>query len=281
MNFNKMALAYLPEQGIVAGVVSVNLIEQTVTLNTDEGEVGTFQLSQVEILPELVIIDESVRVFHKDVLITGNQELIMIEHVGNGEVVFHALNEELEIIESSESTPYAQEVVDEMSKGVGLDVVGNIHEIEVEDNAFDFNVKVVKDFNGQHFTYFYALNNKVAQEIDLIAVSFIGDVDVEGQDHERRTISYDVFLDSLEARTLVEVTNQEFANFIVGVFDTTTLPTLHELDAMDTSEPREKELTKNAEIIGKGQVSVDEFAVGEPTCKFCQNPETACDCKPW
>jgi hypothetical protein len=268
--FNKIFLAYVPKEDVIAGVVSVNLLEQTVELKTDEENLGNFPIKEVVLLQEVAVINEVERVFDHDVLSTGSGELLLVDLQDNGKVVIHKLNDNLEVIQSSSELDI-QEKLDELEDGVGVEIVASFFDLEVEDDSFDFNVKIVKDYNGEYFTYFYALNNKATKEIDLIAVSFVGDVEVEGQEHERRTISYEVFTDSLEARTLVEVSNQEFANFIVGVFGDAELPTLRELDEMDTSEPREEQV----------EVEVEDTEVGEPTCKFCQNSETACDCEPW
>jgi hypothetical protein len=270
--FNKMVLAFVPEQDIIAGVVSVNLMNQTASLKTDEGDLGEFSLNDIILLQEVGLVNGVERVFDKDVLEVYNG-LVLVEVVERGEVVFHALDDKLEILESSEPTPHVQETLDEFDKD-GISVVGSIFELEVEDDTFDFNVKVVKDFNGTFFSYFYALNNKAEQQIDLIAVSFVGDVQVEGTEHERRTISHEVFLDSLEAKTLVEVSEQEFSNFIIGVFGQEA-PTLQDLDAMDYSEAREGQTQVNPVVENA------EEQVKVPTCTFCDNPEEDCKCEPW
>lgn len=214
--FNKLFLAYVKEEDFVAGVVSINLVNQTVTLKDENEELGDYKIEDVVLLQEIGMYNENVRIFDRDVFKLKDDSLVEIELVDEGEVILHALNEKLERIESSVPTKHIEETIKHVLASQA-ELIGSIFELEVEeDNRLDFNVKIVKDHDGQHFTYFYACNNKDKEEIDLIKVLYMGHQLLEEEDYERRTLSYDVFLDSLEAKTLTEVSPQELHNFVLG-----------------------------------------------------------------
>jgi hypothetical protein len=249
--FNKQFIAYVEAEDVLLGVKSVDLIEQVVTLVDEEGETATFQLGEVELLQEVGEFD-GVTVFNRDVFQRKDGKLIEMELQENGQVVFHVLDEELERVQSG--TPVNPETqLKRIQDSNNATLVANIYELEiVRDTTFDFNAKIVKDFDGQYYNYFYALNNKSDKVINLVAVSFVGDVNVEGHEHSLHTVTHEEFVDALESGSLAEVSTEEFGNFILGVLGT---PDSNDSPVEDVEEV--------------------------PYCDGCDRPEDNCQCEPW
>ncbi len=222
---NKKALGYDKVENFLGVVSAIDFVKDTVELSVieDNGEVTSISsdMNNVEFLYEAFVLRESA-IFDKDVLDIGGS-LYMIELHKDGDITLHTLGEDLDILASGEKTTLNEEVLDLMEHVAEL--VGNYYEmkdqLEAETEAKnnedrDFNIKVVKEFDGQDLTYFYACNNKEKNEVDLIKVIFIGHHLIEEDAYERRTLSMDVFLDSINSGTVIEVSQQELMNYAIG-----------------------------------------------------------------
>lgn len=103
---------------------------------------------------------------------------------------------------------------------INKDYYSNIHKIEIEKIIeqlskvdFDFDIMAVKD---KQLNYFYALNDKEDQTVDLIPVLFVGANLINGEVYYREEFSYNDYEENIEDGTFVEVTPQELQNYALG-----------------------------------------------------------------
>jgi len=197
----KKSIGYVAEINLLGEVAGVDFRNGLYVLVDDNGEEHAVKIEDVEILEEAFVL-HGLSIFNKDVLGSIEGKLYQVELHGE-DVQLHLLDDNLEVVASGEVFTPTEDVV----KGFEqiFDLQGNIYELIPElPQKPDFNIKIVKDFDGKHFTYFYACNNKETEEVDLIKVVFIGHQLLE-EEYTRITLSYDVFQDSIEAGTLKEV----------------------------------------------------------------------------
>lgn len=191
--------------------------------NVIHERIEIFDKDDVILIPEIFINHDGQIILNKDVFVTRGKSgavlnRYMIEKLEDGMFVFHWLNERLEIVRTGEKF----ELHDKNKEFIfsHLELEDNYYSLIEKKKIFDtfnFNIKVVKSFDGEHYTYFYVCNNKKDSEIDLIKAVFIGADIIEGQEYERKTISYDDYLDMINKGKLKEVSLQEFKNYALGV----------------------------------------------------------------
>lgn len=256
--FNKQVIGYVEKEDILLAVRAVDLITQEVTLQDVEGEAVTFPMSEVELLPEIGVF-EGVTIFNRDVFQREDGRFLEIVLQEDGNVAIYLLSKELEREQSG--TPANPEQYLKRIEGF-VKLVANIHEIEaIEEYDFNFNVKVVKDFNGKFYTYYYACNNKDKEEIDLIKVVFVGHQLIEEEAYERTTVSHEDFVELLHTKQLIDVSQQELANYAYGVLQGVKA-TSYEVSNYDNDEDDSDECV-------------------EPFCDVCERTEDDCECTPW
>lgn len=205
-------LAYSKEFDIIGSIGEVSFLKGTVTIVDENKDLHTTTLEKVVILEEVGTFESGTVIYDHDVLGSVDGKLYEIElQKDKQNVQMHLLDSKLERVQSGEVI----NKVNLTNYEKFFTLVGNFYELEVEDTV-DFNVVIVKDYNGEHFTYFYACNNKEKEEVDLIKVLYFGSTLLEEEEYERRTLSYEVYLDSVEQGTLKEVTPRELNLYVSG-----------------------------------------------------------------
>jgi hypothetical protein len=273
--FNKKILGYVEKADTLLPVKAVDIIEQTVTLVDEDGETAVIPMSEVELLQELGEF-QGRAVFNRDVFQRKDDKLIEVELQDDGTVVFHVLNDKLER-ELSGTKVDAQTTFDRIDRHATL--IANIYELEViEEEAYDFNfnIKVVKDYNGQFYTYYYACNNKQNEEIDLIKVVFVGHNLIEEEDYIRKTVSYEEFAELVHTQELEDVSQQELANYAYGV-----LAGVNNVEEDDFEEDFEEEDWEEEDLEQEEEESFDYPTTPKELTCDCGETFKNCTCSPW
>lgn len=266
----KNVIGFSKETGVLGAIGEISYLNGTVTLVDDNEELHVVSLDSVVFLEEVGTIGEVV-VFNRDVLGTIDGKRYEVELQSNGkDVILFLLDDKLNRLEEGE-------IIEKSNLSVlepYVTLLGSIFELELELPVVDFNIKIVKDFNGQHFTYFYACNNKETGEIDLIKVVFIGATLLE-EDYARTTLTHEEFLDAVANGTLKEVSPQELMNYATG---------MRKAPAVGGDRITTGTLTasKGKVTISANEVCCDEDEEDEEVdssyCEECGEHETDCDC---
>lgn len=222
----KEALGYVEKTGLLGEIVGADFRNKQYRIEDENGVTTNESIEDVEVLDK-VLEANGIPLYDKDVLSDVDNNLFLLENHGDKGIQFHKLNDRLEIEVSGMVLTISKDVIDQIENNLVIEA--NYYElVKMLPQAPDFNIKFVKEFDGTHFTYFYACNNKENQEIDLIKVVFIGHQALE-EDYERVTISYDDFAEFIETGRLETVSPQELQNYALGA----TYP--HRYKAQDTS----------------------------------------------
>lgn len=252
MEINRLnGYAFDMESGVLGVVVSVNFFDETTTITADGENMIETSLDNVIFLQHIGKINGQ-EIINHDVLESFQGKLYEVELVDNGNVVFHLLDESLNRV--SYGTELEIENLNVMDDIVEL--VGNIHTILAEQEVydFDFNFKMVTelDSEGEIEGFYFACNNKIAEEIDLIKF-------FEGEDYERMTVSYEEYLEMLEVGDLVEV-HEEVVDELIGYM-----------------KEEEEEEVQPIEKVEK----VEEVEEVEDICFLCEKDIFQCTCTDW
>lgn len=206
---NKKILGRIKDTDFIGEVITINLATKKVLLDND-GEQRVEKISDVEFLREAFVLHDTT-IFDKDVLGDADGKMYMVELHENDEVTFHMLDENLETVKVGERVKMTDDRISGLEDIASF--VGNIYELRARlPKEPQFNITVVKDFNGKHYTYFYALNNKEEKVIDLIKVDTL----ISYEEHKRITLSYEGYAKAIEDGVYKEVTDREFDNYITG-----------------------------------------------------------------
>ena len=210
----KRVIGYVKDAEILGEVKGIDFENEMVFLKDDD-ESYTFRASDVEFLEEVFELNETI-IFDKDVLGDAFGNLYLVERFKDGDVKLHILTDKLEVKDSGEKFTMTDSIQEDFEEVFTL--VGNLYELKNrKPKEPTFNVQIVKDFNGEHYTYFYACNNKKDKEIDLIKVLFLGSTLIEEEEHERRTLDYDTYMEAIESGAYKEVSPQELQNYVTGM----------------------------------------------------------------
>lgn len=264
----KNVIGFAKEAGVLGAIGEISYLKGTATLVAENEELFVVQLDDVTFLEEVGSIGEAV-IFNRDVLGTVDGKLYEVELQANGtDIKLHLLDNKLNRVEEGETIDKSNLSVLEPY----VELLGSIFELELELPVVDFNIKIVKNFNGQFITYFYACNNKETGEIDLIKVVFVGASLLE-EDYTRKTLNHDEFLDAIENGTLKDVSPQELQNYATGVrygrVSTGTI-TASQVTGGVTSQP-------SCEEEDCCEIEEEEEEDGD-YCEECGSHEIECEC---
>lgn len=240
MNFNSEAMGYSTSKDVLGLVTEVNFRNSTITLEDANAEFHVCEMSDVKVLDVVGYIGEEI-VYNHDVILTSDGKKYEVELQEDGlNVKLHLLDENLLRLESGEKFS-AYNIALLLGRA---EVIGSVFQLIIEEpkSIIDFNIKLVRDYENGVTTYFYACNNKKTCEIDLIKVVFLGHHLLHEEQYERRTLSYQVFLESLEAETLIEASPQELLKYITDTTDN-DLETMSQ-DSVDHDEDCECDLCR-------------------------------------
>lgn len=262
MNFNQLnGFVYDKESKEIGAIAGIDFLKQTLTILTDDEDKVVAKISNIVFLEEVGVIGE-VGVINHDVLSTVDGKMYEVDLQKDGNTVqIHLLNDKLERVAVGEE--FDKEDIGQLEPYVV--VLGNIFEMEEELPTVDFNIRVVREVSNGEVTYFYACNNAEQEEVDLIKVVFIGHQLLEEETYERRTISHDVYLDSVDAGTIKEINPQELLNYVTGLTYGKTI-----------TEPVINDFKFEEEIKNKEDKEEDN---DEDYCNDCGESLEECDCE--
>lgn len=206
---NKKVLGHIKDTDFIGEVIVINLVGEKVLLD-DNGEQRFADISNVEFLREAFILHDKI-IFDKDVLRDKYENMYMVKLHDNDEVTFYMLDKNLKPMTFGERTKITDDLINELEDVV--DFVDNIYKLRAGlPKEPRFNFAAVKDFNGKHYTYFFALNNKEEKVIDLIKVNTL----IGNEEHKRITLSYEDYAKAIEDGVYREVSDREFDNYLAG-----------------------------------------------------------------
>ena len=212
----KNAIGYVAEENLLGEIALVDIRNGVYVIaeNEDSEEGYGFPFDKVEVLEQAFTI-HGMAVYNKDVLGHINGKQYQVEVVDEDMIRFHELNAKLEIVRSGHVIKVTERVIDEIEQT--FDIQGNYYELvaQLPKNP-EFTMEVVKDFKNGHYTYYYALNNKQKEEIDLVTAVFVMGGSTFGE-YTRTTMSYQDYETLLEIGELTKVSNGEFMNYVTGV----------------------------------------------------------------
>jgi hypothetical protein len=202
------SLAFDKESLAFGGIASINFLNQKVSIMFDTNEEPVeADLANVVFLPIIGNINGQ-PVCNHDVLLI-DEEIYEIESV-DGRIFTYQLDNKLQRVAGMHNVASIEDL---LTVAPDVAIVANINQLEPEDQL-DFDIKVVKEEPNEGFyTYHFACNNKAVGEIDLVEVSFWNGKPLKGKEYKRTTISYEDFIEYLDADLLVEVDLMEVVEY--------------------------------------------------------------------
>lgn len=271
------AIGYVEKNGHLGFVGAIDFMAKSVTL-VDEESSQVYDISEVEILKSAFVLN-GVEVFNKDVLKATNEFMYLVEVHDDGKLQLHVLDEKLEKVKSGEKFEKSEATINQLNAIMELE--GSYYELLAELNKSpEFNIEIVKSFDGKHYTYYYACNNKEAEEIDLLKVVFMGHHIFEQEEYERNTMSHSDYLAEVNNGVLKSVSPQELHNYALGLLynDNT--------NANDNEEPMEEpveveEIPCDTCDCENGFCEELDSEVETSLCKSCNKELDICTCELW
>lgn len=269
----KKALGYVEKEGFVGGVAVVDFMNNKIILVDDEDNKKELAREDVELLFEAFQL-HGYSVFNKDILGAVNGKMYQVELHNDGEVTLHNVNEKFEVVASGEKFDPTGTII--ASLEAVMELQGSVYDlIHAMPKNPEFNVKIVKHYDGTHFTYYYACNNKEVEQIDLIKVLYMGHRLLEEEDYERNTLSYEDYMKRIADGNLKEVTPQELNNFVTGAS--------YNDNKSNHPAPVNAEVQEEMEEVEELDSFFDEPEVdkGMNICDGCDRDLDHCLCDPW
>lgn len=280
---NKKVLGHIKDTDFIGKVIVINLVGETVLLD-DDGEQRIEDISNVEFLREAFILHDKI-IFDKDVLRDKYGNMYMVELHDNDEVTFHMLDKNLKPMKFEKRSKITDDRINELEDTV--DFVDNIYKLRARlPKEPRFNFAVVKDFNGKHYTYFFALNNKEEKVIDLIKVNtLIGD-----EEHKRITLSYEGYAKAIEDGIYKKVSDREFDNYLAGFpygqDDSEEMPITCgvncgcKLFCEQKNQSEQEEINESSESSESSEIN-ETVNSDDNKCKSCGRNLDKCYCSLW
>lgn len=214
--FKKM-IGYVSDISLLGEVIHIDLREEEVVIEDNNEDTHTVDFDDVKLMREVFVLNGEI-IYEGDVLGSMDGDMFLLTLHDDGRISLDYLNDKtLEVVHKG--TKFGTDNKTIMSNiDSEFSLQGNIYELrDALPKEPTFNVQIVKDYNGSHYTYFYACNDKSKKEIDLIKVIFIGGAIIDGEEYERRVLSYDEFKDGIRSGIYKEVSEPEFQNYVLGV----------------------------------------------------------------
>lgn len=264
MLINNKNIGYSEEVKVLGSIVAVNLLDETVTLMDENEELHTVAMSGVIELQEVGSLDE-IYIYEGDVLkVTETGKLYEVVVLEDDKIAMALLNNKLERVEGAQGSAQDRSVLTSL-QGV-VELQGSIHELRNEVKTVDFNLAVFRKFVGGEVTYFYAGNDKVKGEVDLIKVLFLGHHIIEEEAYERTTFSHEQFLEMVESGLLKEVNPMEVANYVAG---------------LTHGKPSAPMVTDDVSSLDYDDSENEDKEDDTEYCEECDYPEDECECELW
>lgn len=214
--FKKM-VGFIEDEKIFGEVIAIifendEFENDKVVIKDKHGKQKTVDTEDVIIMEEVFMLHDTL-IFYKDVLMEnkfGTKYLVNLHD--DGQVSLDKLNNNLEIIQ--EGTKHEVSDIVNALEDATFSLLGNLYELRLKLQEINFNINIVKEFNGKHYTYYIAINDKKNKEIDLINIDVL--IKGEEEEYERKTVSYEYYMLAISDGTFREVSKDEFNNYVAG-----------------------------------------------------------------
>lgn len=261
--------------GFFGNVVAIDFKNNKVVIEDKNGRQKIVDTEDVIIMEEVFKLHDK-PVFDKDVLKDelGNKYLVNLHD--NGRISLDELNDNLEIIKKG--VQYEIAYIAGALKDSTFSLVGNLYELRKEPN---FNINVVKEFNGKHYVYYIAINDKKNKNIDLINIGAL----INSEEYKRKTISYQDFMSAIFDKALKEVSKDEFNNYVTYAMykgetlqsnvSSVKLPIVYGVNHNMLDE-KDENLTDDKQDMDSDKRDMNR---AEWRCEFCDVSSPICYCR--
>lgn len=210
--FKRMA-GYVSKDNFFGEVIAIDFANNEIVLENDDKERCSFSLEDTEIMEEAFEM-HGVIVYDKDVIQDMNLgDKYLVKLHDDGRVSFDKLNDSLKVVSKGDKLiEVTKEFINQMEMETTL--VGNIYQLRSELSKYQsFSFDVIKEFNGKHYVYYFALNDKNTKQIDLVDIAVL----LDNEDYRRRTVTYDYFIEALSVGVFKKVSEDELENYLLGL----------------------------------------------------------------
>lgn len=212
----KRAVGYISDIDFLGNVDAINYKDEKVLLVNQEGTKEIAEFDEVEFMNEVFVMHDTY-IYEKDVLrVKANGDLAVVNKVKDNQISLTVLNSKT--LQESDMKSYIFLDKD------GLSFLESHYVLEAHVYQLrsmlpknpEFNIEIVKSYNGAYYTYYYACNDKDNKKIDLIKVIFVGSTLIEEETYERNTVSYDDYQDYVRSGIYESVSPRELQNYALG-----------------------------------------------------------------
>lgn len=209
----KRMVGYVSKNNFFGEVTAIDFVNNEIVLENEDKERHSFSLEDTEIMEEAFEMHDVI-VYDKDVIQDMNLgDKYLVKLHDDGRVSFDKLNDNLKVVsKGNKLNEVTKEFIDQMEMETTL--VGNIYQLRSEllkDPSFSFDV--IKEFNGKHYVYYFALNDKSTKQIDLVNIAVL----LDNEDYRSRTVTYDYFTEALSAGVFKKVSEDELEKYSLGL----------------------------------------------------------------
>lgn len=262
--FNSETVVYAHDVKEFGKVVAIDFRTGKVTLDDGfDNEVET-HINEITELVELGELD-TFSVYDRDVVSDSNNNLYELVFK-EGMIEIHALDKKLERTKVVDIIRL-QDLRD--LEGT-LQLVDSVFTLKNQLPQVNFKMVVVKEYDttAREIKYFYACNDEVNGQVDLLPVGFLAGF--EGEVYSRVTLSHEVFLDSIDAKTVEYVSENEFNLYVAGMQSFADDEAPLSFDKEDSDEQEEVE-----------EGFADSLEDEVERCEDCDEYLDECDCEDW
>lgn len=209
----KRMAGYVSKNNFFGEVITIDFENNKIVLENEDKERHSFPLEDTEIMEEAFEMHDVI-VYDKDVIQDMNLgDKYLVKLHDDGRVSLDKLNDNLKVVSKGDKlNEVTKEFIDKMEMETTL--VGNIYQLRSElFKDLSFNFDVIKSFNGKHYVYYFALNDKNTKQIDLVDIAVL----LDNKDYRRITVTYDYFTEALSAGVFKKVSEDELDNYSLGL----------------------------------------------------------------
>lgn len=222
------AFLYSKEQKQLGQIISLDFQSNKITAVCQDGKEHTYNLDDVVIIHKLADIRNDEAIFNYDIFESNAGTLYELEETKNGSVHLHLLDGKLE--HAGTTTTLTFDKFFELVAGENPTYLLHMNRYELlSEQALeeveepkkkvdvDFNIKIVskKDADGVK-RYYYAAKDKYRNQIDLIAVVFVGAA-LLNQEYKRIELSVEEYVELVNSGALTSVSPAELQNYAMAM----------------------------------------------------------------
>lgn len=227
MNF-KDAFLYSKEFNQLGQIALVNFGDEEISAVCEDGELRTFKFEDVVVIHKLADLGEDESIFNYDIFESQIGTCYELVEAGFGDVHLYVLDAKLER-EGTVTTLRFDKFMELVNADTPTyELFANKYELltEQEDGKAEepkkkvdvnFNIKIMSknDADGRKL-YYYAAKDKQRNQIDLIAVVFVGAA-LLNQEYKRIELSLDEYVEMVNSGALTSVSPAELQNYAMAM----------------------------------------------------------------